>query len=77
MATNETPIDQLTYEQAFRELEALVQNLENDQLALEETSSLFERGQALVRRCSALLEAADLRIRSLQTSSPETPGEAR
>jgi exodeoxyribonuclease VII small subunit len=60
-----TPIDQLTYEQAFTELEGIVTALEADQRSLEEALSLFERGQALVRYCAGLLDQADLKVQQL------------
>ena len=52
-------------EQAFEELEALVERLESGELALEESLALFERGQALSARCSELLEQAELKLREL------------
>lgn len=59
------PPEELNYEQAFEELEALVERLESGELALEESLSLFERGQALAARCSELLEQAELKLRQL------------
>jgi len=53
------PLDQLTYEQAFSELEAIVTALESDQRSLEEALALFERGQALASYCAGLLDQAD------------------
>ncbi len=63
--TDPTPIDQLTYEQAFTELEAIVTALESDQRSLEEALSLFERGQALASYCASLLDQADLKVQQL------------
>ena len=60
-----TPIDQLTYEQAFTELESIVAALESDQRSLEEALALFERGQALVHYCAGLLDQADLKVQQL------------
>lgn len=59
------PVDDLTYEEAFAELENIVDSLEGEQNPLEEAMSLFERGQALVKRCSELLEGAELKVREL------------
>ncbi|UCF59804.1 MAG: exodeoxyribonuclease VII small subunit [Anaerolineaceae bacterium] len=59
------PPEELNYEQAFEELEALVERLESGELALEESLALFERGQALAARCSELLEQAELKLRQL------------
>lgn len=63
--TNQTPVGDLTYEQAVAELETIVAILESDQRALEETLSLFERGQALVRHCAKLLDQAELKVQQL------------
>ena len=60
-----TPIDQLTYEQAFTELETIVTALESEQHSLEESLALFERGQALASYCAGLLDQADLKIQQL------------
>ena len=57
--------DDLTYEQAFGELQEIVGRLESGDLDLEESISLFERGQALAERCTKLLDQADLRLRQL------------
>jgi exodeoxyribonuclease VII small subunit len=58
----------LSYEDAFDELEALVEQLESGELQLEEALSVFERGQALAARCSDLLEKAQLRLTELAPS---------
>lgn len=63
MAKNETnPIDKLTYEQAYAELETIVGSLENGKQTLDEALTLFERGQGLTKHCSELLDKADLKI---------------
>jgi len=59
------PVEELTYEEAFAELESIVSTLENEQNPLEESLSLFERGQALARRCDDVLENAELKVRKL------------
>lgn len=61
----DTSPDQLTYEAAFSQLEAIVAALEGDDLSLETALKLYERGQILIRRCSDLLDSADLRVRQL------------
>ena len=58
-------IDELTFEQAFAELEETVRKLEEGGLALEESLALFERGQALAAHCSAQLDQAELKLRQL------------
>ena len=60
-----TPVEELSYEQAFEELEAIVSALESETLTLETAIALYERGQLLTRRCTGLLETAELKIREL------------
>ena len=57
--------DQMDFEQAFEELQALVRQLEQGELPLEDSLRLFERGQALAARCNRLLDKAELRLRKL------------
>jgi exodeoxyribonuclease VII small subunit len=59
----------LTYEQAFQELEATVGQLEAGNLPLEEALALFERGQLLAARCTELLEVAELRLLQLTSAA--------
>ncbi len=59
------PIDQLTYEQAFIALEQVVSNLESGENSLDTALALFERGQALARRCSSLLDQAELKVQQI------------
>jgi exodeoxyribonuclease VII small subunit len=60
-----TPVEQLTYEQAYAELEAVVTALEANPKSLDEATALFERGQALSQHCAELLDKAELRVRQL------------
>ena len=58
-------VDKLNYEQAFGELETVVERLGTGDLPLEEALALFEKGQALATHCSELLEQAELKLRQL------------
>lgn len=62
---SQVPVEQLSYEQAFAELEQIVAALESEEHPLEQALSLFERGQALARYCAALLDQADLKVQQL------------
>ena len=63
------PIDKLTYEEAFAELETVVGELESGEQPLEEALALFERGQELTKHCTELLDKAELKIRKLAGES--------
>jgi exodeoxyribonuclease VII small subunit len=59
------PSADLTFEAAFAELESIVAALEGEQSSLDSSLALYERGQALVKRCGELLEKAELKVRKL------------
>jgi exodeoxyribonuclease VII small subunit len=61
----EKDVAELTYEEAFAELEEIVAALEGGEGQLEESIRLFERGQALAERCGVLLEAAELKVQQV------------
>ncbi len=56
---------ELSFEQALKRLNALVEQLESGQLPLEESVAAFEEGVGLTRRCEALLDSADQRLQIL------------
>jgi exodeoxyribonuclease VII small subunit len=58
-------IDTLSFEDAQKELEAIVSRLEAGELTLNESLALFERGQKLAAHCNKQLEQATLRIEQL------------
>jgi exodeoxyribonuclease VII small subunit len=58
-------IEDLSFEDAFAELEETVRKLEAGGLSLEESLTLYERGQALATYCSAQLDQAELQVQQL------------
>ncbi|MGB2895859.1 MAG: exodeoxyribonuclease VII small subunit [Anaerolineales bacterium] len=62
---NKKTIEKMSYEEAFMELQSVVEKLESGELPLKDSLALFERGQALSARCSELLEEAQLKLRQL------------
>lgn len=62
---NVAPIDDLTYEQAFEELEKIISALEDEDHPLEEALALFERGQTLAKYCTDQLDQAELKVKQL------------
>ena len=59
------PVKDMTYEQAFNELESIVNDLETDERPLEDALALFERGQSLAHHCAQMLEDAELKVQEL------------
>jgi exodeoxyribonuclease VII small subunit len=62
------PITELTFEQAFAELEESVRTLERGDLPLEESLALYERGQELSAYCAKLLDEAELKVQQVEAS---------
>ena len=57
--------ENLSFEEAFQELEKIVRVLEAEQMTLEESINLYDRGQQLIDHCSTLLEKAVLRVQQI------------
>jgi exodeoxyribonuclease VII small subunit len=55
----------LSFEDARKELERIVAQLESGQAGLEDAVSLWERGEELYRACVAKLDAAESKIEEL------------
>jgi exodeoxyribonuclease VII small subunit len=60
-----TPVEELAYEQALAELEEIVTALESEERSLDNSMSLFERGQSLARYCAGLLDQAELKVQQI------------
>ena len=61
----ELPVEDLTFEQAFEQLQQTVEQLEAGNLPLEEAMALYQRGMALAKHCGLQLEQAELTIKRL------------
>lgn len=53
---------ELRFEDAFKRLETLVDEMERGELPLEDLLARFEEGVKLVRHCQAFLKQAQLRV---------------
>ncbi len=62
---NDSSIDSLTYEDALGQLQEIIKSLEMGEHTLDQALTLYERGQALARRCSYLLDQAEMKIKML------------
>ncbi len=59
------PARPLDFESALKELEALVEKLEHDELNLDDSLRQFERGIQLTRSCQQALKDAEQKVRIL------------
>lgn len=55
-------LERLPFEEALKELEQIVRDLESDQVPLDKLISLYERAHYLAQHCSDILENAKIRI---------------
>ncbi|MFZ4577732.1 MAG: exodeoxyribonuclease VII small subunit [Myxococcota bacterium] len=62
----------VAFEDLIAELDKLVGQLEAGSLSLEDSLKAFERGMALSKRASTILDAAEHRIEQL-TGTPDAP----
>lgn len=62
-------IHTMSYEQARTELIATVERLEAGGAGLEESLALWERGEALARRCETWLEGARARLEHVRSQT--------
>ena len=55
----------LSFEDAYDELQTIVAQLERGDLSLDESVTLYARGQALAQHCHTQLDAAELRVQQI------------
>lgn len=60
--SEQTPVENLSYEQARDELIETVKILELGQMDLDESLKYWERGEALAKRCEEHLDRASKRV---------------
>src|SRR5215213_11492430 len=65
------------FEETLSALELVVDHLERGRLTMDESVSWYEAGLGLMRRCSHLLEQAELRISELDAANSVRPGSDR
>ena len=65
MADEGSDLAAMSFEEALRALEDVVRKLEGGEVPLDESISLYERGEALRRHCQARLDAAQARIEKI------------
>ena len=69
----DTPVEQMTFEQAMKELEAVVGQLERGDVALDQSIALYERGAALKKRCEDELKRAEEKVAAITLDADGQP----
>ncbi len=57
--------EKMTFEQATEELEAIIQRIEDGEIGLQESLEQRRRGDELIKRCRAVLDAAELELEQM------------
>jgi exodeoxyribonuclease VII small subunit len=74
MAQNSnSDVGKLPFERAVGELESIVKRLEEGKVPLEESVAIYERGEALKRRCEDLLRQAEARVERITLDAGGKP----
>jgi len=58
-------LSQMSFEDALKALEDVVRKLESGEVPLDDSISLYERGELLRKHCQARLDAAQARIEKI------------
>lgn len=66
-------IEQMSFEKALQELEAIVEKLESGKAGLEDSIRLYERGERLKARCEALLRQAEAKVEKITLDADGKP----
>ena len=70
---SDTPVSEMSFEQAMAELEQVVGKLERGDVALEDSIKLYERGAELKKRCEAKLKEAEEKVAAITLNSDGEP----
>lgn len=72
-AQNRIAPEQMTFEQALAELEAIVAAMEQGEVPLAESLDQYERGVQIIKRCRGLLASAEKKIELLSEDDKGKP----
>jgi exodeoxyribonuclease VII small subunit len=70
-------ISELSFEDALKRLEVIVQQLESGDVPLEQSIALYAEGDKLRAQCEARLKSAQARIDQIQIGGDGVPAEIR
>lgn len=65
-SAGDTSVESLTFEQAMEELESIIERIEQGKIGLEDSLAQRKRGDALIKRCRAVLDAAEQELKQVK-----------
>jgi exodeoxyribonuclease VII small subunit len=72
-AQTQKPVEEMSFEDALKELEGIVSRLERGEVPLAESILIYERGDALRKHCDALLKQAEARVEKIRVGADGKP----
>lgn len=70
-STDPAPSEAMTYEEAVKQLESILEKIESGEIGLEASIQEYERGVGLIKRCRSILDQAEQRIEHLDAKRLE------
>ena len=70
---SDTPVSEMSFEEAMKELEQVVNQLERGDVALDQSIALYERGAELKKRCEAKLKEAEEKVAAITLDGDGNP----
>jgi exodeoxyribonuclease VII small subunit len=67
------PVSEMSFEEAMKELETVVAQLERGDVALDQSISLYERGAELKKRCETKLKEAEEKVAAITLDGEGQP----
>ncbi|MCD1624873.1 MAG: exodeoxyribonuclease VII small subunit [Paracoccaceae bacterium] len=67
------PVSEMSFEEAMKELETVVAQLERGDVALDQSINLYERGAELKKRCEAKLKEAEEKVAAITLDGEGQP----
>jgi exodeoxyribonuclease VII small subunit len=63
--------ERLSFEEALKKLESIVEQLEDEDITLEDSVKLYEEGVKMSTFCTEILEQAELRIEQVNEANTQ------
>ena len=71
--TNTPALNEMSFEQSLKELEGIVSRLEQGDVELERSITIYERGEALRKHCDELLKRAEAKVEKITLDAKGEP----
>ena len=70
---SDKPVEEMSFEEAMKELETVVDQLERGDVPLDASITLYERGAALKKRCEEELKRAEEKVAAITLDADGNP----